>query len=107
VADAGLAPRALRPLRDERPGALGLLHRAELAELRLRPGDGDERAAGVVVDQLHEDAAVRAVDREPRPLRGTAHLGAHPAAAAEPLLWLGQNRHQALFPTFRATCSPW
>src|SRR5215218_7801624 len=106
VEDAGLDPGALGPLGEQLSGPLRLLHRAELTELGLGPGDRHEGAAGVVVDQLGEDSAVRAIDREPRPNGIAAHLRAHPAAPAQPLLGLGQDGHQALFPTLRATCSP-
>ena len=67
---------------------------------------GLEGAAVVVVDQLREDAAVGAINGEARPLRVAADPGAHATAPAKPLLRLGQNGHQALFPTLRATCSP-
>src|SRR5262245_208893 len=58
VEDAGLDPRSLGALGEQLPGALRLLHRLELAEIRLGPGDGRDRAAGVVVDQLGEDTPV-------------------------------------------------
>src|SRR5262245_32014594 len=106
VEDAARYPGAPGPLREQLPSALRLLHRVEVPQLGLRPGDSRQSAAGVVIDQLGEDAAIGAVDGEPRPISVAAHLGAHPPAATQPVLWLGQDGHQALFPTLRATCSP-
>src|SRR3954453_11622491 len=93
VEDAGLHPGGLGALGEQLPGALGLLHRAELAELVLGPGGRGDGAAGVVVDQLREDAAVRPVDGQARALRVAADACADPAAAPEPLLWLRKNGH--------------
>src|SRR5215204_1295361 len=106
VEDAGLDARGLAALGEQLADTLGLLHRVELAELVFGPGDAGNRTASVVVDQLGEDAAVRAVDGQARALGVAADLGAHATAAAQPLLWLRENSHQALFPTLRATCSP-
>src|SRR4249919_737324 len=105
VEHARLYAGGLGALGEQLPGALGLLHRAELAQVGLGPGNRGESAAGVVVDQLDEHAAVRSVDRQARALGAAADPGPHAPAAAQPLLWLGEN-HQALFPTLRATCSP-
>src|SRR3954470_7847475 len=58
IEDAGLHAGGLGALGEQLSGALGLVHRAELAELVLGPGGRGDRAAGVVVDQLSEDAAV-------------------------------------------------
>jgi hypothetical protein len=58
-----------------------------------------------VVDQLGADALVRAEHGQARALGGALHLGAHAAAAAQPGLRLGLDRHARL-PTFRATYSP-
>src|SRR5437763_6956750 len=55
VEDAGLDARLLRPLRQELARALGLLGRAQAAQLRLDPADRRQRAAARVVDQLCED----------------------------------------------------
>src|SRR3954454_19381623 len=104
VEDAGLHSGLLGPLGEQLAHPLGLLHRAELAEVGLGPRDRGHGAAGIVVDQLREHAAVGAVDRQPRTFGAAADSRAHPAAPAEPLLGLGQNGHQALFPTLRATC---
>src|SRR4051794_13797957 len=106
VEDAGLDPRSLAALGEQLTRSLRLLHRVELAELILGPGRGGERAAGVVVDQLGEDAAVGPIDGEPGTRRAAADARADAPPASQPLLWLRQNRHQALFPTLRATCSP-
>src|SRR3954452_19372833 len=106
VEDTGLDPGRLGSLGEKLTGALGLLHRGELAELVLGPGGRGHRAAGVVVDQLGEDTTVRPVHRQARALRAAANPGADPPAAAKPLLRLGQDGHQALLPTLRATCSP-
>src|SRR3954447_17725119 len=54
--DAG----GLGALGDEGTGTARLLHPAERAQLVLGPVDGRQRAAGVVVDELREDAAVGA-----------------------------------------------
>src|SRR5919201_508608 len=89
VEDAGFDPGGLGSLGDQLPGALGLLHRVELAQLGLRPGDGRDRAAGVVVDQLGEDAPVRAVHGQPRALSVAADPRPDPPASTQPLLWLG------------------
>src|SRR5215212_1159182 len=86
VEDAGLDAGALRPLGEELPGALRLLHRVELPQVWLGPRDRGQGATGVVVDQLGEDAAVRSIDGEPRPLGAAANLRAHSAASAEPPL---------------------
>src|SRR3954447_13235246 len=48
--DAGFDPGAFGALREQLAHPLRLLHRAELAELRLGPGDRDDGAPGVVVD---------------------------------------------------------
>src|SRR5690349_6353273 len=106
VEHAGLYTRPLCALGEQLSRSLGLLHRAELAEVGLGPGDGSDGAAGVVVDQLREDAAVRAIDGEPRTLRAAPDLRPDAPAAAQPLLRLCQDGHQPLFPTLRATCSP-
>src|SRR5882757_3713211 len=104
VEDAGLHAGGLAALGEQLPHALGLLHRAELAELVLGPGDTGDRAACVVVDQLSEDPAVRPVHGQARALRAAADARADPPAAAKPLLWLGHDGHgYALFPTLRAT----
>src|SRR6476619_3781562 len=58
VEDAGLDPGLLRALGEQLAGALRLLHRTELPQVGLGPRDGGEGPAGVVVDQLGEDAAV-------------------------------------------------
>ena len=69
---------------------MGLLGGAEIAQVGLGPVDGGQRAAGVVVDELGEDAAVGAKHRDPGTLGGATHLGAHAAAATQPLLGLGE-----------------
>src|SRR3954452_10191236 len=83
-----------------------LLHRLERAQVGLDPVDGGQRAAGVVVDELGEDAAVGAVDADPGPLGRAAHLGADAAAPLEAPCG-GMDGGHARFPTFRATYSPW
>src|SRR5919109_3618723 len=105
VEDGGLDAGGLRALGDQRACARGLLHRLEPAQLRLGPVDGRQRAAGVVVDELGEDAAVGAEHRDARPLGRPAHLRADAAAAPEaPLGW--RDDAHARLPTFRATYSP-
>src|SRR6478609_8633651 len=62
VEDGGLDARGTRALGQQRTGPAGLLHRLERAQVVLRPGDGGQRAPGVVVDELGGDAAVGAED---------------------------------------------
>ena len=82
---------------------LGLvaLERLRQVEPRRR-GDG---AAGVVVGELREDAAIRAEHLQARTLRGAADLAAHAAVPALTQLTGGDLAH-ALFPTFLRTYSP-
>src|SRR5687767_4389228 len=105
VEDAARDARRLRPLGEELADALGLVGARELSQVVLGPRDGGDRAAGVVIDQLRADAAVRAEDRHARALRGASDLGAHATPAAKPLLALGGDAHARL-PTFLRTCSP-
>src|SRR5829696_7821131 len=93
VEDTGLDAGALRALGQQLADALRLLHRVELSEVGLGPRDGGDGAAGIVIDQLCEDAPVGAIDGQAGPLRVAADARAHPAAAAQSLLGLGQNRH--------------
>src|SRR5919108_5929594 len=74
VEDGRLDAGGLRPLGDQRAGTSGLLHRLEAAQVRLGPVDRGQRAAGVVVDELGEDAPVGAEDGDPRALGRAAHL---------------------------------
>src|SRR3981081_4708626 len=55
VEHGGLDPGLPGPLGEERAGALGLLHPAQVPQLGLDPVDRRDRAPGVVVDQLGED----------------------------------------------------
>src|SRR5918992_487653 len=100
--DAG----GLGALGEQLAGAAGLLDRLERMQLALGPGDRRERAAGIVVDQLGEDAAVGAGHRDARALCAAAHAGADAAAALEAPGGRGHDGHARL-PTFRATYSPW
>src|SRR5918992_5291601 len=100
VEHRGLDPGGLGALGEQLAGPLGLLHRLERAQVGLDPVDRGERAAGVVVDELGEDAAVGAEDADARPLGAAVHLGADAAAALEPLRGGVGGRH-ARFPTFR------
>src|SRR3954447_7386048 len=93
VENAGLDPRALGALGEQLPGALRLLHRVELAKLRLGPGRRGDGAARVVVDQLSEDPTVGAIDGETRAIRAAADPGANTPAAPEPALGLGEDSH--------------
>ncbi len=70
----------------------------------LQRRGGDDRAPGGVVDHLGDDVAVRAEDREPRPLRRSDHLAAQPFVppAAQDVGALGV-RHR-YFPAFPALC---
>ena len=56
VEHGGLDAGGLRALGQQLAGALGLLERLERAQVGLGPVDGGQRAAGVVVDELGEDA---------------------------------------------------
>src|SRR3954447_1149681 len=105
VAHGGLDAGGLRPLGQQLAGPLGLLHPLERAQVGLGPGDGGQRAAGVVVDELGEDPAVGAEHRDARALGAAAHLGADAAAALEAAGGGGEDGHARL-PTLRATYSP-
>src|SRR5882757_7436812 len=91
VEDAGLDARGLAPLGEQLPDALRLLHRIELAELVFGPGDGRERAARIVVDQLREHAPVRPVHGQAGSFGAAAYPGANPAAPAKSLLRLCED----------------
>src|SRR5919199_780680 len=56
VEDRAVHAGGLRALGEQPAGPGGLLHRLEVAQLGLRPAHGRERPAGVVVDELGEDA---------------------------------------------------
>src|SRR5215211_4275511 len=105
VEDAFLDACLLAPLGDQLSHPLGLVHARHRLELVLGPGDGRERVAPDVVDQLRLDAAVRAKDRKARALAGAPDLGAHTAAPPEAAA-AGGGAHARL-PTFLATYSPW
>src|SRR5450755_1128632 len=64
-------------------GAAGLVHWGQVAQGRLGPVDRRDRAAGVVVDQLREDAAVGAEHGDPGTLGGALDLRAYAPAALE------------------------
>src|SRR5262249_27262799 len=98
-------------------GVLGLLRQqlADLARLRclvalerldLQPAGGRNRAAVRVVDELRDDAAIRARDDQARPLGRAGDLPADPAMPAQARFTNRECRH-ARFPTFRRTYSPW
>src|SRR5215218_5745848 len=106
VEHGGLDAGGLRTLGQQLAGLRGLLHRLERAQVGLGPVDRGDRATGVVVDELGEDAAVGAVDADARALGRAAHLGADAAAALEAPGGGVDSRHARL-PTFRATYSPW
>ena len=89
----------------ELAGLLGLLGRLQPAQFGLGPGDRRQRAAGVVVDQLGEDPAIRAEHGDPRALRGAVDLGADATPTLQPPLRFCHHGHARL-PTFRATYSP-
>src|SRR5262249_5160497 len=99
--DAGL-PRGLGDGLADSARLVGLVAREALDRDPARAG---ERLAVRVVDELREDPAVRAEDREARPLRRALDLPAHAAVAALARLAGGQGAH-ARFPTFRRTNSP-
>jgi hypothetical protein len=105
VEDRALDARVLRPLGEALAGLGRLLERLEVAQAVLRPLDGGQRVAEIVVDELREQPAVGAEHRDARALRGAADLRADAALALEAALLLGGNGH-ARFPTFLATYSP-
>src|SRR3954447_4773507 len=99
--DAG----GLGALGEQLAGLRGLLQRLEALEIGLGVGDGGQRVAALVVDELGEDAPVGPEDADARARGGPDDLRAHAAAALEALRRLREDRH-ARFPTFRATYSP-
>src|SRR3954468_5564615 len=105
VEDRGLDAGRLGALGQRLAGLLRLVERLEGAQVALRPADGGQRAAGVVVDELGEHAPVGAEHGDARALGRAAHLGADAAAALEAPRGCGGDAH-ALFPTLRATYSP-
>src|SRR5262249_7973012 len=100
-----LDPGLLGPGGEQRARALRLLGPLERGELLLGPGDGRDRVAAIIVDELRLDAPQRAEHGQPRALRRAAHLGADAAPAAQALGGLGGDGHARL-PTFLATYSP-
>src|SRR4051794_19995367 len=101
--DAGF----LRSLREPFTSAPGLLHRLQVTQVGLDPAHRSDRAAAVVVDQLREQAPVRAEDRKAGPLGGAPDAAADPAAALiAPCALALQHLAHARLPTFRATYSP-
>src|SRR4051812_28356530 len=105
VEDRALDARRLGTLGQQRTDPRRLLGALEIAHAGLRPLRGCHGKARLVVDELREDAAVGAADRQARPRGGAHDLGADAAAALEPALLFGPDGH-ALLPTFRATYSP-
>jgi hypothetical protein len=85
----------------------GLVGLRALESLQLLPARGGKRPGRVVVQELSGDAQVGAEDGDARPLGGAVHLAADPAPATLAELFLGRDGHQALFPTFLRTYSPW
>src|SRR5262249_28335952 len=73
-------------------GLRGLVAVAALAD--IEPRRGCERAAGVVVDELGEDAAVRAEHDQTRPLGRAADLAAHAPVATQACLAGAEPRAQ-------------
>src|SRR5262249_6503900 len=88
--DAGLLGRVCKPLPDlgRLPGLVAL-ERIRQAD----PRRGGDRLAGVVVDELREDAAVRAEHGQARALRCAADLAADPAMPPFPELTRGCLAH--------------
>src|SRR4051794_11460124 len=64
IKDTGLDAGSLGALGQELSRPLGLLTCGELAQLGLDPVDSGHRVAFAIVDQLGENAAIRAVDGE-------------------------------------------
>src|SRR3954451_15712259 len=105
VEDRGLDAGRLGTLGQHLAGLLRLVERLEGAQVALRPADGGQRAAGVVVAELGENAPGGAGHRGARGLGPAAHLRAEAAAALQAPRGCGGDAH-ALFPTLRATYSP-
>src|SRR5207245_940977 len=100
--DAGLLGSCGEPLADF-GSLLGLVALERGGQ--FLPRRSGERAAGIVVDELGEDALVRAEDEQARTLRGAADLAAHPAVATQASFTSCRLAHARL-PTFLRTCSP-
>ena len=98
-------PAAFARSASSAPARLARVGFAERAQLGLEPGDGGERAAGDVVDELRGEAAVGAEHGDARAVGGARDLRAHAAAALEAALLLGEDGHARL-PTLRCTYSP-
>src|SRR6266540_2903624 len=91
IEDAGLDSGRASTVRDKLANTLCLLHRPERAKLRLGPVRGHERVPALVIDQLGEQAAVRAVDRQARALGASAHLATDARAPPGPSSCLLQD----------------
>src|SRR5580704_6523107 len=105
VEHGGVDSGRLGSVCQQRAGARGLLHPLQPAQVALGPVDRGDRASGVVVDELREDAAIRAEHGDARALGGAADLGPDAPAALQALGGLGHDGHARL-PTFLATYSP-
>src|ERR1700754_798989 len=70
VEHRGVDAGRLRALGEHFAGSARLVHRLERAQVGLRPADGRERTARVVVDELGEDPAGGAGHRHARTLGG-------------------------------------
>src|SRR5262249_35818359 len=103
-----LDPGALRSGGELLADLLRLTGLVALEVFECRPAGARQRAARGVVDELREDAAVRAEYREARTLGRAADLAADAAVAAQAHVAGGANagRTHARFPTFRRTYSP-
>src|SRR3954470_8417270 len=82
-------------------GSLGLLV-AGTGPLHLEPARRRKRFALGVVDDLRDDAAVRACDDEARPLGRSLHPAAHALVPSQTRFSDGKS-HYARFPTLRRT----
>src|SRR5947207_12961336 len=98
VEDRALDARRLGPLGEQRADARRLLEALEVAHAGLGPLRGRHGAARLVVDELREDPAVGAADRQARPRGGADDLGAHAAPAAQALLLPGLHSHANSLP---------
>src|SRR5205085_3707104 len=106
VEHRGVDAGRLGALGEPLAGGVGLLERLEAAQVTLGPGDGGQRAAGVVVDELGEDAPVGAEHGDARTLGRAVDLGPDAPAPLQAPRGCGRDAHARL-PTFRATYSPW
>src|SRR3954454_6272638 len=107
VEDRGRDIRLPRLVGEQLADLRGLRGLVPFGGLDLQPAGGHNRAAVGVVDELGDDASVRARDDEAGPVGRARDLAAYAAVAALTCFPNGQGGHYARFPTLRRTYSPW